>query len=365
MSEVTQRTMQIAEAHAGCIPGGIRDAVSKVAQQLVNPDSAAAVCDPMFRKSLHAELVERHSTIWVPFVSSNPAGAGGDLILTPTTFNGQLVELEWFKNGIQYPKAAQDPLALSVAPAIGSLLPGEASPWPLTLGDTDGLTQSTPPSNGYDFDADLVAEENQDFACFGLSVEPAGIWTAEAGSGASTVRRREDPWLDLGDGSYSSRLYKAVYTAIAMRLRFVEGGDTRNYRIGTPMGWPSYTGFFGWQGTVNNGQPQAFMFKDLAFGLQMNKRPRLTGNSRVRIFADLPAQINVPNNAAVPVPANLSDIGNNAQLRGYVWVGLKLRLFGSTMCISSQTGQSTEVGNAQLSALIDQAIADRLSRMGR
>lgn len=363
-AEITQRSMQIAETHAGCIPGGIRDAVSKVAQQLVNPDSAAAVCDPMFRKSLHAELVERHSTIWLPFVSSTPAAAGGDLILTPLVQNGQLIASEWFKNGIQYPKAAQDPLATSVAPAVGTLLPGENAPWPLTFADTDGLTQSTPPANSYDFDADLVAEENQDFACFGLSCEPAGIYTVEAGTN-SGVRRKEDVFFDLGDGSYSSRLYKAVYAQVAMRMTFVEGGDTRNYRLGTPLSWPSYTGYFGRQGLVNNGQPQAFMFKDLAFGLQMCKRPRLTGNSRVRTFADLPSQINVPNNAAVPVPANLSDIGQTTTLRGYVFVGLKLRLFGSSMCISSQTGQSTEVAQANIEQIVARAVAQALASQGR
>lgn len=362
-AEITAKSMQISETHAGCIPGGIRDAISKIAQDVVNPDGAAAVCDPMFRKALHAEVLERISTIWVPFVSSTPAAAGGDLILTPTTFGNQLVALEWFKNGIQYPAAASDPLATSVAPTVGQLLPGEAAPWALTFADTDGLTQSSPPSNGYDFDADLVAEENQDYACWGMSVEPAGIYTAEAGTNG-IVRRKKDAFLDLSGSAYASRLYRAVYSNIALRLRFVEGGDTRNYRMGPPMGWPSYTGFFGWQGVVNNGQPQAFMFKDWAFGLQMNKRPRLTGNSRVRIFADLPAQINVPNNAAVPVPANLSDIGQTTSLRGYVFVGLKLRLYGSTMCIRSATGQSTEVQNTNFQAAVAQAVAEVLRQKG-
>lgn len=361
---ITQRSMQIDEVTAGCIPGGIRDAVSKVARQIVNPDSAAAVCDPLFRKSLYAELIERTSVIWLAFVSSTPAAAGGDLVLTPNVVNGQLITPEFFKNGIAYPKGAADPLATSVAPTLGTLLPGEGSPWALTFADTDGLTQSTPPSNSYDFDADLVAEENQDFAAFGMSIEPAGVYTAEAGSGAGTVRRRLDPFFDLSDSPYAARLYRAVYENVALRMQFVEGGDTRNYRMGAPIGWPSYTGFFGQGGIVNNGQMQSFMFKDWAFGMQMCKRPRLTGNSRVRIFADLPAQVNVPNNAAVPVPANLSDIGQTVTLRGYTFVGLRIRLFGSSMCVSSATGQSTEVAQNDMQAIIDRAVAQALRAAG-
>ena len=363
---LTRRSMQVTDKQAGgtCVPGGIKDAVQGVAQQLVNPDSSAAVCDPLFRKSLHAELVERTSTIFVPFRSSSPTLQGGNLILTPTLFNGQLVPLEWFKNGITYPKAAQDPLATSIVPTVGTLLPGEACPWPLTFGDTDAITQSTPPSNSYDFDADLVTEENQDFAAFGLSFEYAGTWIAEAGSSAGTVRRVQPSFPYIGDGSYEERILKAIYQNISLRMQFVEGGDTRLYRLGSPISWPSYSGYFG-KDALTNGQPAMFMFKDLFFGLQMNKRPRLTGNSRVRLFADLPSELNVLNNSSVPVPANISDIGQVTDLRGYVWVALRARLFGSAMCIDQSTGQSTEVATSNLQSVIDRAVREALAKSGR
>ena len=363
---LTRASMQITDKpDSTCVPGGIKEALQAVAKQLVNPDSSAAVCDPLFRKSLHAELVERTSTIFVPFVSNAKFPlSGGDLILTPTLFNGQLVPLEWFKNGIQYPKAAQDPLATSIVPTVGTLLPGEACPWPLTFGDTDAITQSTPPSNSYDFDADLVTEENQDFAAFGLSIEYAGTWIAEAGTPAGTVRRVQPSFAYIGDGSYEERILKAIYQNISLRMQFVEGGDTRLYRLGSPISWPSYTGYFG-KGAMTNGQPAMFMFKDLFFGLQMNKRPRLTGNSRVRLFADLPSQLNVPNNPAVPVPAGLSVIGGNQSLDGYVWVALRARLFGSAMCIDQSTGQSTEVASANLQSVIDRAVREALAKSGR
>ena len=364
---LTRASMQITDKpDSTCVPGGIKEALQAVAKQLVNPDSSAAVCDPLFRKSLHAELVERTSTIFVPFKSSAALGApGGNLILTPTLFNGQLVPLEWFKNGIQYPKAAQDPLATSIAPTVGQLLPGEACPWALTFADTDAITQSTPPSNSFDFDADLVTEENQDFAAFGLSFEYAGTWTVEQGAGGvGTTRRVQQLFPYQGSGSYEERILKAIYQNISLRMQFVEGGDTRLYRLGSPISWPSYTGYFG-KGAMTNGQPAMFMFKDLFFGLQMNKRPRLTGNSRVRLFADLPSQLNVQNNPAVPVPADLSHIGNNQDLDGYVWVALRARLFGSAMCIDQSTGQSTEVASANLQSVIDRAVREALAKSGR
>jgi hypothetical protein len=108
-----------------------------------------------------------------------------------------------------------------------------------------------------------------------------------------------------------------------------------------------------------------FMFKDLFFGLQMNKRPRLTGNSRVRLFADLPSELNVLNNSSVPVPANISEIGLVTDLRGYVWVALRARLFGSAMCIDQSTGQSTEVATSNLQSVIDRAVREALAKSGR
>lgn len=354
---IVDGAMQIPATGSGC--GGIVDAVAQTMQKIVNPDSGSQACDRLFRSSLYAMTLERYSTVFPRFVSSTPAAVGGNLIHVPNANAEQDNPMEFFRNGVLF-SGINSANPLSVAPAIGTLLAGEGAPFPLSLNETNCITQTA--STGQADNADLVTAENHDFVVGGIALEYSGLFTVDD-SGVVPIRARrvEDAFLFTGDASYEERLWKWLFNNCNLRVTYQENGTDRTYRLGRPMDWPSYTGYFGSK-AMTNGQPTPFAFKELPFAMQTNRRPKLSSNARVRFILDFPQPANVPNNAAIPVPANLSNLTGSAALLGSVFAGITIRLFGVMVCVNPTTGRVTE--DVDLKSKIAEGVADALRNLG-
>jgi len=375
-------SMQVTPEGTGC--GGMVDSVAQNMTRVVNPaaNSTAGQCDKLFRKSSFAEILERYSTVFPRLVSTTPGAAGGDLILThggPGLTPADITSgsLEFFRNGIDQNNlaSAANPIQTQNVPALGQLGIGENAPMPLSLDETNGLQ---PTVSGSD-NADFVQDTSQDFIFGAMSIEVFDLFTIDNAAVGAPVRRRNDAWLYQGLSSYEERLLKLLMTGSNLRISWRDEGTDRFYRVGRPIDWPSYTGLFGGR-AMTPGQPTAFAFKELPFALQTNRRPKVDSNARVRFYLDMPRPLNLPNDPSNIVPANISDLdgGVITTLRGSIFAGVTLKLFGAMVCVDPSTGLITDkpavVGSKMYdstysellrSGMAPQAAAEMASRIAR